>query len=40
MVEVGSSYVMTAGESPDDEFEEAVRKESVLRRLYTVSVSL
>jgi len=40
MIEIGSWYVLKAGESPDEEFEEVVRKESVLRRTYTVSGSL
>ena len=40
MIEVGSWYVLTAGKSPDEEFEEVVRKEGVLRRMYTVSGSL
>ena len=37
MIEVGSWYVLTAGGSPDEEFEDIVRKEGVLRRMYTVS---
>ena len=40
MIEVGYRYVSVAGESSDEEFEVAVRKESVLKRLYTVSGSL
>ena len=40
MVEVGCWYVSTAGESPDEEFEEIVRKERVLGRMYAVSGSL
>ena len=40
MIEVGRWYVLTAGERPDDAFEEAVRKEDVLGRMYTVSRSL
>jgi len=39
MIEVGSWYVSRAGESSDEEFEEVVRKESVLREMYTVSRS-
>jgi len=34
MIEVGCWYVLVAGESTDEEFEEAVRKESVLKRMY------
>lgn len=35
MVEVGSWYISRAGECPDEEFEDVVRKEGVLRRMYT-----
>jgi len=37
MIEVGCWYVLMAGDSPDEEFEETVRRESMLRRIYTVS---
>ena len=40
MIEVGCWYVSVAGESSDDEFEEVVRRECVLKRMYTVSGSL
>ncbi|KAF9779002.1 hypothetical protein BJ322DRAFT_1090915 [Thelephora terrestris] len=40
MIEVGCWYVSMAGEKPDEEFEEIVRKEGVLKRMYTVSGSL
>ena len=40
MIEVGCWYVLMAGESPEEEFEEAVGKECILRRMYTVSGSL
>ena len=38
MIEVGSWYVSKAGESSGEGFEEIVRKEGVLRRMYTASV--
>ena len=37
MIEVGCWYVSVAGESPDEEFEEIVGKECVLRRMYAVA---
>ena len=40
MIEVGSWYVLKAGESSDEGFEEVVRKEGVLKRMYTVSEPL
>ena len=40
MIEVGFWYVSVAGESTDEAFEEAVRKECVLKRMYTASGSL
>ena len=40
MIEVGCWYVLVAGESSGDEFEEVVRRECVLGRMYTVSGSL
>jgi len=40
MIEVGCWYVSVAGESSDEEFEEAVRRECVLKRMYTISGSL
>ena len=40
MIEAGRWYVLTAGESSDEVFEEVVRKEDVLRRVYTVFGSL
>lgn len=40
MIEVGCWYVLVAGESPDEEFEETVRTECMLRRMYDVSRSL
>ena len=37
MIEVGCWYVSMGGESRDEEFEEAVRREGVLKMMYTVS---
>lgn len=37
MIEVGCWYVSVVGESPDEEFEEIVGKECVLRRMYAVA---
>ena len=37
MIEVGSWHVSMAGDSSDEEFEEVVRRDGVLRRVYTVS---
>ena len=37
MLQVGCWYVSMAGEKPDGEFEEIVRRESVLKRIYTIS---
>ena len=37
MIEVGCWYVSVAGESPNEEFEEIVGKECVLRRMYAVA---
>ena len=37
MIEVGCWYVSVAGESPDEEFEEIVRKERMLGMMYAVS---
>lgn len=39
MVEVGCWYASMAGQKPDREFEEIVRKEGVLREIYTTSES-
>jgi hypothetical protein len=36
MIEVGCWYVSMAGEKPDEEFEEIVRREGVLKRMYTL----
>jgi len=40
MIEVGCWYVSKAGESSDEEFGEVVRKERVLKGMYTVSGAL
>jgi len=40
MIQVGCWYVSVAGESSDDEFEEVVRRERMLKTMYTVSGSL
>ena len=40
MIEVGCWYVSKAGESLDEGFEQVVRREGVLKRMYTVSESL
>ena len=40
VIEIGSWYVLKAGKSPDEEFEEVMRKEDMLRRMYKVSESL
>ena len=37
MIDVGCWYVSMGGESRDEEFEEAVRREGVLKMMYTVS---
>ena len=39
MIEVGCWYVSMAGQKTDEEFEEIVRKEGVLKRMYTISGS-
>ena len=40
MIQAGSQYILRAGGSQDEEFEEFVRREGVLKRMYTVSASL
>ena len=40
MIEAGCWYVSMAGQKSDEEFEEIVRKEGVLKRMYTVSIPL
>ena len=39
MIEMGCWYVSMAGQELDEEFEEMVRKECLLKKMYTVSGS-